>query len=175
LVTVVEDGLLISIDTYDPDDREAALARYAELAAPQRAALGETPAERLVAEYLRLMESRDIEALRSILCDDVAVEDHRPVAAPPAVGIDSAVKLADSAFTVTSKLRFQIEEVLKRDRRAVALRGSWHGSAADGAGDMTLPMALVVSLKDDKVATLDLYDPDDAQAIEARFGELVGE
>jgi ketosteroid isomerase-like protein len=33
LVTVVEDGLLLSLEVYEPDDPEAALARYAELTA----------------------------------------------------------------------------------------------------------------------------------------------
>ncbi len=174
-VVVCGAGLIVRWEQYEPDDREGMLARYRELGGRREPELGDGPAERLVAEYLRLMEARDLDALSEVLSDEIEVADHRPVAAPPGRGPDAALELTRSALEVTSELRFEIGEVLASGENAVALRGSWTGTASGGQGELTLPMALVVAIDEGKVTSLDLYEPDDTAGIEARFAEVSAE
>ena len=74
----------------------------------------------------------------------------------------------ESALGITQKLRFEIDEVIASDERAVAYRGSWIGTAADGHGELTLPMALVVGVQGERVTSIDLYEHDDLDGIRAR-------
>jgi class 3 adenylate cyclase/ketosteroid isomerase-like protein len=164
---LVSDGERSSrVEWFDADDREAILARYAELSAPPGTA------ERLVREYLHVVETRDLDALRQLMSDEIQVADHRPVAAPPGSGPDAALALARSALQVTSDLRFKVDHVVAGDARTVGLRGSWVGTASDGEGELALPMALVVGVAGEHVASLDLYEYDDLEAVRARFAEV---
>ena len=174
-VSVIKDGQNLGLDVYDADDRDAMLARFAELSGASEVSLGGTSAEHLVAEYLRLIEARDLDAIGEVLSDEIEVADHRPVAAPPGRGRDAALELMRSALDVTSELRFEVEERIASDERAVALRGTWAGTAADGHGEVVLPMALVVAVDGERVVSLDLYEPEDTDAIRTRFAELSGE
>jgi hypothetical protein len=99
------------------------------------------------------------------MSDEIEVVDHRPIAAPPGLGPDAALALAQSALDVTNDLRFETGEVVSSDERTVALRGSWIGTAANGEGELSLQMGMVVTIDAEKVTALHLYEHDDLEAI----------
>jgi ketosteroid isomerase-like protein len=82
------------------------------------------------------------------------------------------MELAHSALGVTSELRFEIDQIIAQDDHAIACNGTWIGRAAEGEGEVTLPMALLMSVKDERIAAFELYDLDAAEAIRARFDQL---
>jgi hypothetical protein len=102
----------------------------------------------------------------------VAVQDHRALAGPQGRGVEAALELAQSALGITSELRFEFEEIVASDDSALACRGSWIGRAADGAGEVVLPMGIVVTVKHDRIAALELYEHADVDAMRDRYEEL---
>jgi hypothetical protein len=67
-----------------------------------------------------------------------------------------------------------VDEVLACDDRLVAFTMTWRGSGADGGGELALPIGNVYVVEGGRVAHLDQYDPDDRQAMIARYAELGG-
>jgi hypothetical protein len=164
-VRVYEGGVFVSSEMFDSDDRQAILARYAELTRPPRS-------EVVLRRYLQTLERRDLHHLPEMLDPDVAVHDHRALAGPPGRGVEAALELAQSALGVTSELRFEFEEIVAADDSALACRGSWIGRAADGAGEVVLPMGIAVAVRRDRIAALELYEHADVEAMRERVDAL---
>jgi ketosteroid isomerase-like protein len=171
VVSVLESGRNLSWDQYEHDDREAILDRYTELGG-RLGKLEDGTAARVTAAYLRLIESRDVAALRAMLDPGVAVADHRALGGLPGSGPDAAIELAQSALGVTSELRFEILEIVAQSEQAFACTGRWVGRAAEGEGEVTVPMSLLTSVREERISSLELYEADDREAIRARFEEL---
>jgi ketosteroid isomerase-like protein len=164
-VRVYEGGVFVSSEMFDADDRQAILARYAELTRL-------SGPEAVLRRYLQTLERRDLHHLPEMLDPDVAVRDHRALAGPQGRGVEAALELAQSALGVTSELRFEFEEIIAADDSALACRGSWIGRAADGAGEVVLPMGIVVAVRRDRIAALELYEHTDVDAMRERFDGL---
>lgn len=160
-VGVIRDGLWCRTELFDEADEPVARARYAELRRHLAGGLDATSAGRVLGEYLDRVQTRDTGALRSLLAEDVAVSDHRPLGSPPATGPDAALAVVASALGVTSELRYEVEQVLASSEFGVSVRGAWVGTAVEGGGAVTVPMSLVVSVRDGLVGSIDLYEHGD--------------
>jgi SnoaL-like domain len=164
-----------SVDIYDAGDRAAMVARYAELGGGA-GALGDLPLERQTAAWLRLVEVRDIEAVRAFLAEDIMVSDHRSLGTPLAEGRNAAIALLESASQEGGELRFRVAKVLACDERALACHGSLLMRPAGEGGDeaaLSIEMATVLAVEHGLVASIDVYEADDVDAVR-RFTELAG-
>jgi len=175
MVWALESGRVASVDIYDPGDRAAMVARYAEFGGGA-GALGDLPLERQAAAWLRLVEIRDVEAVREVLAEDIMVSDHRSLGTPLAEGRDAAVALLESASQEGGELRFRVAKVLACDERTLACHGSLLVRRAGGGGDeaeLNIEMAAVLAVEHGLVASIDVYEADDVNAVR-RFAELAG-
>ncbi len=194
IVNVVEDGLLVSTDHYDYDDDTAMLARYAELGGRERRAgrhadpdgqraMAEAPAprrsdaqrppERVQAEYRRLVAAKDLDRLLDLYTEDVQLVDHRTLAWEEVHDRASLAEAIRSAFAIAEQ-RIEVDEVLACDDRVIASRDAWRGRATDGGGYVERAQGTVTVISDGRIASRDIYEPDDRQSMIARYAELGG-
>jgi ketosteroid isomerase-like protein len=174
MVWALESGRVASVDIYDPGDRAAMVARYAELGGGA-GALGDLALERQAAAWLRLVEIRDVEAVREVLAEDIMVSDHRSLGTPLAEGRDAATALLESASQESGELRFRVAKVLACDERTLACHGSLlvRGAGGGGEADLNIEMAAVLAVEHGLIASIDVYEADDVNAVR-RFAELSG-
>ncbi len=173
-VTIVEDGLAVRTDMYEVDDVQAILARFAELTGEAPSALGDTAPERLYAAWCRCFNARDLDALVRLYGPDWVITDHRTLGWTEQRGLDAARSLVESAFAMSSDLTSAVDEVLACDERVIALRLTYRGHASDGAGELAIEVGHVTLVENGLTVSIDQYEPDDVQAMIARFAELGG-
>ncbi len=173
-VVLTEQGRLASVDQYDPGDRESMLARFAELNGGTAAAAHPREPERLLAEYGRRLALRDVEAIVELFDAGYRMHDHRPTVSSDArQGAGTRADL-ESTLSISPDIRFEIEEVLACDDRVIAARIAYRGHAADGGGEFEVEFGWVVATEDGLGCMSDIYEPDDRQAMIARYVELGG-
>jgi ketosteroid isomerase-like protein len=173
-VCVIEDGLWQSCDQYDTDDREAMLARYAELGGRHDAAVADRAPERFYAEYARRWASADAAGLLELIDDNWTLTDRRSLALWDQMrGRDAASKIVESSFAGVQEPAFAIQEVLACDDCVIAARVAWSGIGRGGAR-FSNEMGAVSVVRDGREVSLEVYDPDDRQAMIARYVELGG-
>jgi hypothetical protein len=169
-----EGGRAISYDLYEPGDRQAMITRYAELGGGARA-LGERPPERLWAEYLRRWAARVVEAVTELMDEQIVLVDHRGLGWPETHGRAQYASALRAAYDTWADSWIEVDEVLGRDERRIALRTRYHGaSPAAGVGRSTVPLGQVCVVEDGRLVSVDFYEPDDREGMLARYVELGG-
>jgi ketosteroid isomerase-like protein len=171
-VAVIRDGRQASVDLYDPDDRQAMIARYVELGGGL-SALGDSPVERFAAEFYTRQARRELEPLQELIDERYLQVDHRSVGWEPVRGRGEHAALFTSIGSANRDLRVEVDEVLAVSERVLAMRIRWvgHGSRA---GAFEVPVGQVVLVEDGRLVSVDQYDPDDRAAMLARCAELDG-
>ena len=172
-VCSLRDGKWASSDFYEPDDRQAIVARYAELGGGLTP-LGERPPERAFAELARTFASRDVEALREMHVPDFRFVDHRRLGWQELSGRDAVAANASAAWEQTLDLRYEVDEVLACDERVIAARIAYRGHMRDGGGELEFAVGMVNVVEGGMHVSGDRYDPDDREAMLARYAELGG-
>jgi class 3 adenylate cyclase/ketosteroid isomerase-like protein/tetratricopeptide (TPR) repeat protein len=165
-VTVVEDGRALSTDQYDHDDDAAMLARFAELGGPAT--------ERFRAEFRVHFDAHDVEACIELTAEDWVQVDHRKVGWGRARGRDRARQLLRSLYAYAADLRFGSGEVLASDDRVIAERCDWRGTSSETGGEVEGSLGMVSVIESGRRISEDVYEPDDRQAMIARYTELGG-
>jgi ketosteroid isomerase-like protein len=173
-VTLVQDGRALGTDVYEPEDREAMIARYVELGGGL-SALGDSPLERLFREYARRFAHRDVDALAELIAADYALIDHRPMGWEPARGRAALQALHASSWDLLD-IRIEVDEVLAVGERAIAMRVrlAGHAAADAGGGEFSLPLGRVTTIIDGLIVSVDQYEAEDREAMLTRFHELEG-
>jgi class 3 adenylate cyclase/ketosteroid isomerase-like protein len=171
-VVLVQADQFAGVDYYETHDLTAAIARYAELGGGL-GKLGDSPAERAYAEFCRRYARRDLESALELISDELVRTDHRALAWAPARGRDADADLILSAWKGSTDLRAEIDEVLAADQGLVALRTRWVGHDLRG-GAFELALGQVVVVGNGQLLSIDQYDPEDREAMMARFEELRG-
>jgi ketosteroid isomerase-like protein len=171
-VHLIEGGRWAGVEFYEPDERDAMLARFAELAG-RKEVLGGSPPERVWGRYIDSFNASDFDALEQVLAPDYVFEDHRTLGYEPAQGIEAGVGMLRSARKASADLRIEAEEVLACDERVIALEVAWRGRGVK-AGELELPMGVVAVIEKDRLKIHELFNPDDRAAIMARYEELTG-
>jgi ketosteroid isomerase-like protein len=172
-VYLIEGGLWAGVDFYEPDDRWAMTARYAELGGGLEP-LGDRPPERLYAEFLRRWAAGDTGKIVELCADGYRHNDHRKLGWE---AVDSLAALWDfvaSAVAGTSGFHFDVDEVLACDDRVLALRGTWHAHSPETGSEMEFKLGHVAVVEHGLLVRQDHYDYDDTRAMLARFAELGG-
>ncbi len=165
-VIVVDGGVMVRLERYAPHDREAMLARFAEL--------GARAPERFLTEYLRRWPTRDVECLLELYAEDWYQIDHRKVGWEPARGRDTARELLRSAFAASPDLQLVVYEVMACDERVIAWSGAWRGTSPEGGGELEVPFGMVSVVESGLWQGVDMYEPDHRQAMIVRYVELGG-
>jgi ketosteroid isomerase-like protein len=173
VVNVIEDGLLINVDQYEPDEREAVLARYTELGGRTSVTLGDRPPERWYAEYLPRHAARDVEAALELYTEDFVMVDHRVVGWEEVHGRDALRELYESVFRASPGIRAGVDEVLACDDRVIVTRIGYRGQGKL-AGEFEDLAGYVTVIENGRAARIDLYDYDDEAAMVRRYHELGG-
>jgi ketosteroid isomerase-like protein len=173
MVMLIEDGLYRRLDRYDPHDREAMLARFAELGG--RASIsGDRPVERVAARMCRHWTPGCVDELVDLFTDDVVRVDHRSLGYEEAHGRAGIREVYETMLGVSAEVHIDPEEVLARDDRVLVLRATMRGTAAEGGGEFATPCGYLFVVAEDRVARLEQFEPDDRQAMIARYAELGG-
>ncbi len=170
-VHVVRDGLLVSTDSYEPDDRETILTRFAELATGTVATENRSP-ERWVARYISAYNRQDANAFPDLFADGFTLVDHRANGWGTITGPEAMREHHAATFAVSLDCRIEIDEVLAGDPRAGAIRFTYRGHLADGGGEFEYSIGYVTAVQDGRAVSTDVYEPEDREAMLARFAEL---
>ena len=177
LVTVVEDGLTVTQDVYESDDREAMLARFAELGGGARASspvLGDRPLEQFVAEQVRLFNAHDLDGFIATHVDDYVLVDHRTASCGAVSGAEAFREHVAASIRGAPDIRMEIEEVLACDRRVIATRQVCRGHTRLGGGAFEWEIGAITVVENGRCVKGEAYEPEDRQAIVARYVELGG-
>ena len=154
-----------STDFYEPDDRKAMLARFAELSG-ERQEPRVSPPEAWFDEFQRRWNAHDRDALLEVYGEDWAMTDRRTLALWEQVrGKEEMAVLNDSALSMWPDARFELDEVLARDERMIAVIGKWFGAGVEGSGESALAIGGVWVIESGLAVSGDVYDPDDRGAI----------
>jgi class 3 adenylate cyclase len=182
LVTVLEGGRQQRIEVFEPDDRRSLIARYSELAAHEPAAhelaLPELPAqrapERYLAEFRAQFNAHDLERCIALTHEDWVQVDHRKVGWGKARGRERSRALLHSVFESFPDIRSELVEVIACDARVVVATGIWRGTDPRGGGAAETPFGMVSVIEGAVRISEDIYEPEDRQAMVARYAELGG-
>jgi ketosteroid isomerase-like protein len=175
VVCAIEGGQFTTYDQYEPDDTEAMVARYAELSGRREVVLGDCPPERWYAEFRRRWDAHDLDGLIELYADDWVMTDRRSIALWDVVrGREAQAEINSSALAASPDTRFEVDELIACDERVIALRASWRGSNVDGGGEVRVAVGAVSVVDGGRHVSMDVYDPDDRQAMIARYAELGG-
>jgi ketosteroid isomerase-like protein len=170
-----ENGLGVSLDQYDYNDDEAMLARFAELtAAPLGPDAAMPQAERLARAIADAFNRHDADAVAAISAEDVEIRDHREMGWGDLRGRAAVREQNAAGMAVSHDVRMDIEEILAGDDRVIAWRSVWRGHFTEGGGEYELPAGWVMVFENGEQVSTDIYDPDDRQAMIARYTELGG-
>ncbi len=176
-VTLTENGRLLGVESYEPEDLEAMLARFAELRGGEQGGLGSTPIEQGFATYIDCFNARDVDGILALYADDYVLRDHRAISTMEVAGKHALRELFESSFAVSGDLRCEVDEVLACSDRVIAVRVAYRGhlSDDDGGGTAENALGIVTMFGDDGLAvSTDQYEYDDGAAMLARFTELAG-
>ncbi len=164
----------ISWDQYEPEDRDAALTRFAELSGHDGRD-GRSIPERHIAEWTRRWEAGDLDDVLELHADDWLLRDHRAIRTMEEQrGRDDARRLFESLRALSPDVRLEIDEVLACDDRLIAYRHAWRGTAADGGGNFEAAAGFVTLVENGRERSVDQYEADDHAAMIARYAELGG-
>ena len=173
-VTVVEDGVAISVDHYEYDDDAAMLRRYHELGG-YPTAFGDRPPELVLAAMYRHVSTGDLDGVGALHAEDAVVLDHRALPWEAARGRAAVVRLHESGLSAFPDLWLDVVEVLACDDAVLALRSKLRGHGIEGGGEMEVPVGGVIAVEDGQVVRMELFEIDDRAAMLARFEELAAE
>jgi ketosteroid isomerase-like protein len=175
-VTVIENGLLQSHDLFEHDDIEGVLACYRRLSFGDAEAVVsiEVPPPRAT-QSDDAFNRRDLAAMAESYAEDIVLVDHRKVGWEVFEGREAVAEQAASLWRhMSPDIQVVPEEVLASDGRVFARRASYHGTAIDGGGQLDLALGQVGVMSGGQVARLEWFDPDDTNAMLARYAELGG-
>jgi ketosteroid isomerase-like protein len=171
MVYVFEDERWVSADVYEPDDRRAMIARFAELGGGQ-GLLGERPPERFYRRWIPLAAASDADAVSQLVAEDFVRIDHRSLGWEPLYGREANLALWHSAYETAVDIRMEVDEVLACDDRVIALTFTWRGVASGAAGEFAASVGQVNVIEDGIWRSCDQYDTDDRDAMLARYRAL---
>jgi hypothetical protein len=117
--------------------------------------------ERLIAEYKRRFDAQDIDGLRELRAEGCTVADHRGAGAagrlPPLLSFDA---------------RMELDDLLCCDERTIAMLAAVRGTAPE-SGPFEVAFGAVDVVEDGRFVRIELFDPDDRDAMLARYRKLV--
>ena len=172
-VSVIEAGHNVSQEQFDPGDRDALLARYAELGG-ERGVLGDRPPERWYARRMEAWNRGDRAAVAELYDPNIEFVDHRKLGWEVNRGRDAVVELAVSSWELMSAdQQLTVEEVLACDEHVFALRAAYRGTGEEGV-EFEIGIGQVGLVVDGRITQAHQYDPDDRQAMIARYAQLGG-
>ncbi len=174
-VTVVEDGQWVSVDFFEPGDRPAMIARYAELGGGL-GRLGELAPARWCRRLGVVVAHRDAESLPALFDEDYESIDHRRVGWEQVHGRAAVVERYQAIWDGAEHMRMEVDEVLACDERLIALRLTWHGlgAAESGGGRFSFPVCVVVVVDSGRGVRWEQYEAEAGEAALARYAELGG-
>jgi hypothetical protein len=169
-------GLVIhrdGMDLYEPDDRDAMLARFEELTRRPDRVLGDALVERLWEAANRSFNEHDFDLHLRQHASDFVLIDHRHLGWGELHGRDALAEHVRAALSASEDVRCEAEEVLACDgERVIAVRAAWRSGGTRTAGPWEIPVAYVTVFEDGLVKSHDLYETDEVDAILARYREL---
>jgi ketosteroid isomerase-like protein len=129
----VRDGRVVRLEHFDPDDEDALIARFDALLVET----APTPAERLMAEWVRRYHARAWDGLRELHCDDWVVVDRRRPALWEASGPDDAIRQFREAYEqgITSRTRVATIAV---DGDLLVMRQAWWRGEQEARAEITI-------------------------------------
>jgi ketosteroid isomerase-like protein len=172
-IVEVRDGRMARVEIYQPEDRTAMVARYAELGGGQ-GPLGDRPPERLWAECIRRHAARDLDRLAEIIAPRWVLVDHRRLGWEEIRGHDNLLRYLQAGFEISTDSRLEVDEVLARDDRVIAMRTTVHTTNVDGGAQFHRPLGVVSVVENGRMVRHDQYDHQDTKAMLARYTKMGG-
>ena len=139
-----------------------------------RAVLADRPPERYWREFKRRFDAHDLDGLLELMDENRTLTDHRKFGWDAANGIEETRAGLAAAFSGSPDMRIEIDEVLACDEHVIAAVIRYTGRGADGFGEFEAAIGSVTMIADGRLVHADRYEPDDREAMLARFGELSG-
>ena len=173
LIIVTEDDRWSLTEIFDHDDRDAMLTRFAELRGAG-APIADPELAAFYARFAELWAQRDVAAIADAYPEDLLGVDHRRAGWGDVRGRAGVERQVRSVLDISSDIRFCVDEVFAARDGVVALRVAWRGRSADTGGELESALGWVARVEGQRMTSLDFYEPDDREAMLARFAELTG-
>ncbi|MFL5847185.1 MAG: nuclear transport factor 2 family protein [Solirubrobacteraceae bacterium] len=160
-------------EIWDADDREGMLARAGELRPLAAAASDGCVPAVAYARMTRYYDTRDWDALRALVAEDLVMTDNRPVGWDPVRGADGLIELFAGGVELAPDLVYRIDRVLAHDAGTIAITSTHIAHAADSGAEVAVPVGTVARVGEDGLlAVVEVFDHDDEAGMLARFAEL---
>ena len=162
------DGRIVSGVAFDPEELDAA---YAELDDRYLAGEAAPYAEvwRPIVAFIRAHALRDWSAFRS-LADNLVLTDHRP-ASLGRMNAEDMIQSQESLVELVPDFRFRVVAVDGLSKTAALVRMSNPGTDPEG-NPVEFPFNGLVTVRNDRIAALDVFPVEDRDGAIARFEEL---
>ena len=163
-VSLYRDGLVTHFEIFEGADVAAGDGRFEEIGAA-------TDAERNVARFCLLVNTRDLQGLGRLFAADYASIDHRLLGWDTVRGPAAMIELYRSWFELVPDMEVCAEILAGDDRGAVFLQ-SGSGHAADGGGEVEYAAIVCSTYRDGLIAGSEIFEADDRAGALARYDEL---
>ena len=130
-VARVQDGRYVESHSFDPDDREALMACFAQLAG--------AATHRLIADYESRFNAHDLDGIVALIAEDCVQVDHRKIGWETSRGAETIGALHKTTFAGSADVRFEVREVLAADERVIAVTAEFRGTSRHGGGAFEIP------------------------------------
>ena len=163
-------GRAVRYEPFDPDDRDALLARVDELRAAGPPA---TLTERTARRWEAALATRDITALEALYMPDAVYVDHRPVARDDRLaGAEAHRALLRGITAMGPDTRRTSETIAARGDRHRISRMSWSGHDDHGGPWELITLAVVRVSEDGRLWLTEMFAPEDERLAHERLDEL---
>jgi hypothetical protein len=167
LMEVDAEGRVVTLITFDPDDRRAASMEMLERCARSDEARC-IPAG--LFEAVRAMNAGDLDRLRATLPDVYVVNDHRRTGLGRLESADHVAAVA-ALFELVSERTFEPLYIVAAERHGLLAMARMFGTLADG-GEFEQVYVWLVVYNGDQLGVMELFEPDHLNVARARFEEL---
>lgn len=164
---VDEDGRIVAVIIFEPDDRFAASTELFERYAAK-------PADGASAELfdiVRAWNDHDLRRLRGLLPDDFYLEDRRRTGVGPVEGADAYVDSIAALYELSRDVRSEVLYTVSIAEHGHVSVSRWSGTNEEG-GEFDAVYVLVGVLRDGRLAGMEIFELDDLDVALARFEEL---
>jgi class 3 adenylate cyclase/ketosteroid isomerase-like protein/tetratricopeptide (TPR) repeat protein len=172
-VVVAAGGRIQRVEQFEHFDTAGILARYTELTEPRERPQVRAP-ELLYTDFAQHWAAGGADAVLEVFADDYTMVDHRQRGFGEVRDRDDLAELIRSIFAAAPDLRVTIDDVIACDDRVVALRLTWHDETPVEGSPYAVTVGYVAVVESDRFARGDMYEPDDGQAMVARYAALGG-
>jgi len=172
LCVLNDDDLMVRVELFEPDDRDAVLATLDASADTVESAGAISSVRALVNRFVDAYNTRDWPALEAVIATNVVQDDQRPLGWGYSTGFDSVFQRIQIGIDATPDAQLTVDPWL-RESGDVALWGMpMRGHVSGGGGDFQLDRLMLTVIDGNQIVRIESFGLDQEQLASDRFEAL---